>query len=289
MRLIRRVRVSVIALVPPVDGIHATLSNTGISRAVVGPDVFHTVIIKRDPETIALTSPINATGLIELDQQPADMYLPFEGLGLDMNWEFRMVKAANALDYGSLTDVLLTVDFNAFDSADYRQQVIRQLSPMIQSDRLFSSRVEFADAWYDLHNPELQQPAKRMVVSFQTRTEDFPPNLSELRIENILLYFVRTDGMSSEIGVSLKFTPAGSAAPLGGSVATIDGALSTRRGNAGAWQTILGKNPNGTWEMNLQTGKPDQDEIVKGWFKNEMIEDLMLVVSYSGRVPDWPQ
>lgn len=45
LRLIRSVRMSVVALIPPTQGIHATLSTAGVSRAVIGPDIFQTVPI----------------------------------------------------------------------------------------------------------------------------------------------------------------------------------------------------------------------------------------------------
>jgi hypothetical protein len=167
--------------------------------------------------------------------------------------------------------------------------VIQQLPQTVKSNRLFSFRNDFPDAWYDLHNPELQRPAKRMVVSVLTQAQDFPPNQSDLSILQLMLYFVPADGMAAEIGASLKFTPKGAAAAVGGAATTISDMISTQRGNAGAWTPILGLSPIGSWELNLQTGNPDQDKTVVGWFKNNMILDLMMIVSYSGRLPDWPQ
>jgi hypothetical protein len=87
----------------------------------------------------------------------------------------------------------------------------------------------------------------------------------------------------------LKFTPEGAAASLGGTATSIDGAISTRRGNAGAWLPMLAQPPVGVWELNLQTGTPAKDDIVKYWFKDQKIVDIMLVISYTGRQPDWPQ
>ncbi|MBA3965032.1 MAG: hypothetical protein H0X47_04545 [Nitrospirales bacterium] len=48
--MINRVRTSVIALIPPTHGIHATLSTIGVSRIVLGGDVFQTVAVRRDPD-----------------------------------------------------------------------------------------------------------------------------------------------------------------------------------------------------------------------------------------------
>lgn len=64
LRLIKRVSTSVLALIPPTEGIHATLSTTGLSRVVIGNDgLFQQIDVRRYPESVALTSPINATGL----------------------------------------------------------------------------------------------------------------------------------------------------------------------------------------------------------------------------------
>src|SRR5207302_7872789 len=53
LRLIRRVRTSVIALIPPSQGIRASLANTGTSRIVIGGDTFQRVVARRDPEMVA--------------------------------------------------------------------------------------------------------------------------------------------------------------------------------------------------------------------------------------------
>src|SRR6185436_4302321 len=66
LRLISRVSLSVVALVPPRRGLRATLIASGISRVVTGGDTFQTLTVRRDPELIAFTSPGNATGLLDL-------------------------------------------------------------------------------------------------------------------------------------------------------------------------------------------------------------------------------
>ncbi|PLS81991.1 MAG: hypothetical protein CYG59_05140, partial [Chloroflexi bacterium] len=137
------------ALVPPTQGIRATLTASGISRVVVGPDVFRTIEVRRTPDLIAFTSPNNATGMFELE--PAgDMLLPFEGMGVDTTWRLEMPRAANPFDYRTIADVIMTVDYTALHSFDYRQQVIQRLDTRMTGERSFSVRDEFADAWYQL-------------------------------------------------------------------------------------------------------------------------------------------
>jgi hypothetical protein len=282
LRLIRRVRTTVIALIPPVGGIHATLTSSGLTRTVIGPEIFQTVPIRRDPEFVALTSPANASGVFELDALQPDMLLPFEGNGVDGAWEFRMPKAANGLDYRSFADVLLTIEYTALQSLDYRQQVIQSLSPSLKAERPFSFRDQFADQWYDLANPD--QSATPMTVRFRTYEEDFAPNLQALKIQQIQLYFARAEGTHFELPITeLRFTESGKQGTIGGSATPIDGIISTRRGNAGAWTALLGKSPVGEWELSL----PNLEEI-KHRFHNEELDDILFVISYAGRTPEWP-
>jgi hypothetical protein len=281
LRLIRRVRVSVIALIPPTQGIRATLSSTGVSRVVIGGDVFQTEVLRRDPEAIALSAPQNATGLYELDTQ-TDMLLPFEGLGVDTSWEFRMPRAANPFDYGTIVDVLVTIDYSALDSADYRQQVLQTLDRPLSADRPFSFRNQLADAWYDFHNPD--QSATPMTIRFTVTRDDYPPNLDDLRIQQLVLYFARKPGNFFEADVrSLTFTETGSTAAVGGEASSIDGIISTRAGNAGAWTAILSKPPFGQFELAL-ADTPD----TRRWFHDDLVEDILFVITYSGRLPPWP-
>ena len=122
-------------------------------------------------------------------------------------------------------------------------------SPLDGGERSFIFTSQFADAWYDLHNPE--QSGTPMIVKFRTAREDFPPNLDDLRIEHVLLFFSRAVDESGgedlfEVEVkSLRFTPLGQKNAIGGGGTTIDGVISTRRGNGASWNIMIGKTPAG--------------------------------------------
>jgi hypothetical protein len=284
LRLVRRVRTSVIALIPPTEGIRATLSTPGTSRAVIGGDTFRNVVVRRDPETVGLSSPRDATGLFELvpDSQP-ELLLPFEGTGVDTVWRFELPKAANSFDYSTIADVLLTLEYTALNSFDYRQQVIQTLDSELSNDRPFSFRQQFPDQWYDLHNPD--QTATPMVVRFKTTRGDFLPNIDDLKSQHLVLYFAPANGKPFEIrGARLLFNKQGDQTPVGGSADSIDGVISTRRANGSNWLPITGnKPPIGEWELALPT-----DEMIKKLFSNEEIEDILFVITYSGSTPEWP-
>ncbi|MCB9236141.1 MAG: hypothetical protein H6581_31120 [Bacteroidia bacterium] len=288
LRLIKRIRTTVVALVPPIDGIKATLTHNGLSRVTVGGDIFQTALVRRDPEQIALSSAYNATGLFEM--QPENEFLnPFEGNGVDGVWEFRMEKAANRFDYDTLADVLVTIEYEALNDFSYRQQVVRTLGTEFSGDRPFSFKNNFPDQWYDLQNPTLTNTP--MTVKFKTSRQDFPANLSDLTIKHLVLYLVREDGGTQEItNLSLTFTPdptPGNQGSLtvGGTADTVDGVVSTRRGNAGSWLAITGLSKptvSGTWELKLPSAGQ-----VPTWFAEEQIEDILFVITYEGETPKW--
>src|SRR5262249_53966952 len=116
-----------------------------------------------------------------------------------------------------------------------------------------------------------------------TLQQDFPPNIDDLKIQQVVLYFSRTDGQTFEVPVtSLRFREQGGAGSVGGSATSNDGAISTRRGNAGSWLAMICQAPFGDWELAL----PNTEEM-KNRFNNEDITDILFVITYSGRTPAW--
>ena len=58
-------------------------------------------------------------------------------LAADTIWRLELPKAANPFDYSTIADVLLTLEYTALNSFDYRQQVIQTLDPELSVDRPF--------------------------------------------------------------------------------------------------------------------------------------------------------
>jgi hypothetical protein len=288
LRLIKRVRVSLIALTSPVDGIKATLIHNGISRVVTAlGNSFRGTEIRRTPESVALTSPVNAGGQFDFEVQVGDHLFPFEGHGVASSWQIELPKAANAFDYDSIADVLITLDYTALLDDSYKQQVVQRLNRSLESDRFFSFRREFSDTWYDLNHPELVEDVRKMVVGFEALRGDFPPNLNKLSLQQVVLYFVRKDGFQEEIPLRhLRFQPQDSFEWLGGQddqgLISVNGVLSSRTGSFDIWDDFRGRSPVGTWEMAL----PNSDDVV-ALFRNEQIEDILLAISYTGETPGW--
>ena len=287
LRLVKRVRTSVVALVPPADGIKATLSTSGISSVTRGGDDFVDVRAVRPPDRVALSSPLNATGVFELQEQP-EMLLPFEGSGVATAWELTMPRAANRFNYDSIFDVLISIDYTALDSPEHRRAVIDRMNPELSLERPFRFRREFTDQWYDLHNPDLTVTPMRVI--FDTGAGDFAANLTDLRIEHVSLYLA-SEGERVAIPIDgLRFTPAdGTGGAIGGPTAGVaDGLYSTRRGNVASWYPFLGRAPVGRWELQLPNTsavrsafRPRSD----GGFR---VTDIIFSIAYRGMTTPWP-
>lgn len=165
------------------------------------------------------------------------------------------------------------------------------------TDRAFSFRNEFADQWYDLHNPELLDEDKQMLVRFRTEREDFPPNLEGLSIQQVVLYFASQDEQKVPIeNVNLKYTsdildPSGNPTTVSGDAKPVGGKISTR---TNAWNGLLGQLLPGEWVMSLRPANNDPQKEqklakLKEWFqsekKGEKCEDILFVITYSGQTP----
>jgi hypothetical protein len=292
-RMIKQVRVSLIALIPPDQGMRATLANPGISRVITRDEsgTFQSVVVQRDPQLTALSSPSNASGVFNLADSQSNLLLPFEDLGVDTSWEFAMPMGANPFDYTSIADVQLSIDYTALDSPDYRRQVLQQLDRGVSADRAYSFRQQFPDQWYQLNNPDQFSP--QLAVQLHTVRGDFPPNLDLVTLQQVVLCFTRSAGVTDEVAVtSLRFTPdgggrIGQSIAAGGATST-DGVISTRRGSGSSWRdALLGLNPplgpTGQWDLTLASDRPTLD-----LFKNGQIQDILLVVTYAGILPAWP-
>jgi hypothetical protein len=124
-----------------------------------------------------------------------------------------------------------------------------------------------------------------MSVRFKTARGDFLPNIDDLKTQHLVLYLAPMNGQPVELqGARLLFKKEGDQTPVGGSADSIDGVISTRRANGSNWLPITGNNPPiGAWELALPT-----DDTTKNLFRNEAMEDILFVITYSGRTPEWP-
>lgn len=225
LRLISNVRTTVVGLLPVYDGIKASLSGEAISYTVVGGTTFQKIPIRRmEVDSVALTSPLNATGMFEMQPVQNELLNPFEGMGIESRWEFKMPQFSNRTDFSNISDVIVNIDYTALDSFQYRNQVLQELDNRLEFNRGFSLKNNFPDQWYELG--EAQDGTPDFGVTFDLKREMFPQGIENLRLDgtDIVLYFARENGFTEEIDV-LDFNLQ-NAGNLGGGE-TMNGQLST--------------------------------------------------------------
>jgi len=209
--------------------------------------------------------------------------LPFEGCGVDTTWELQMPRAANPFDFRTIADVRVMIDFTALYSPDYAAAVIQQLPTTQSNSTAFSLRNDFPDDWYALVSQAQTRPSPTapLVAQFTLGPGDFPPNLSGLTVENVTLLIVRQGSSPPTFNIDhlrLNGTPTTSTA-----VTSVGDVVSTRTSAKIAWSPLQEQNPSGTWELGLS---PDPATIVA--LSQGTLQDLVLVISYRGTLPDWP-
>ena len=129
-----------------------------------------------------------------------------------------------------------------------------------------------------------------LTVEFETRPEDFPPNLQRITIQHVALFISRADGIELEVTASLSFVRNLGNAPTtidGNAATTIEGLVSTRDGQGNAWSNFQGQPPFGRWTLSLDNELHQGVRLVEA-LKNEQISDMLFVVTYSGETPAWP-
>ena len=237
-------------------------------------------IRRMEIEQVALTGTSRATGLFEFQPVQSELLNPFEGMGVESRWEFKMPKFSNRMDYSMIADVLIEVDYTALDSFQYRYQVLQDIDNTLGFSRGFSFRNDYTDQWYELQ--EVQEGGSEFSVEINIKREQFPQGVENIRLDgsNLLLHFVRKDGFTDEVNIA-------------------DFSLISSNP-----QAINGSMVNGTFKANVVTsvlmGLTPASPFVKlrlafantplnrELFSLEQVTDILLLVSCKADLPVYP-
>lgn len=292
MRMIKKMRVSVSALIPPSIGIRATLLNNGLSRVVTPQAGFSTTVIQQPPQMVALTSPIGATGVFELDTQ-TDLLYPFEGTGVDTVWSLELPRAANPFDFDTLMDVTISIDYTALFSPELRDRIVKSLPRQLVADRVFSLKRDLPDGWYELVNTRPAVTTASVVLPISLH--DVVPGLSDVRVQEVVVSVRSTTGQDCAYRVEWKAVPSKGAVVSGAAMQAIKGIASTRQSAGSAWRDALGHiGPLETepirWEWQLTdastVGTAGPPPFLQQLRDGE-VDDILIVTTFRGTRPPW--
>lgn len=290
MRLIKRVRWSISALIPPSLGIRATVTNGGLSRVVTDQPGFPTVILRQDPQSVVLTSPVASTGIFELDTQ-SDLLFPFEGSGADTTWLLELPPAGNPFNFDTIFDVVMTIEYTARHSSELRDRVVKQLSRQFLGDQSFSVRRDLPDAWYDLSN----QTDSSMQIYLPLTARNFPPHLSDVSIQEISITVRLTDSQTAQFSARPSYRKptrpvetvvSAQAAPA------VRGTVSSRQSGALNWRSTLfapgniKDTANSIWQIELLDADGATAPLSNA-FRDGRVDDVLVTFTFSGLTPEW--
>lgn len=208
------------------------------------------------------------------------MLNPFEGMGVESRWEFKMPRFSNRMDFNQIADVLIEVEYTAMDSFQYRYQVLQELDNTLYFNRGFSFKNDFPDQWYEL--AEAIDGTDLFFVEFEIKRNNFPQGLNDIRLngEDILLHFVREDGFTDEITV-------------------YDFCLADNQVDDNSKDTVEGTYHAGLLTQEIQTSNQNSPFVkLKLAFNNsplnialfseEKVQDILLLISCKADLPNYP-
>lgn len=206
-RKLKTMSVTIPAVIGPYQTVHATLtqlSSATVLKPEIGPIMYllgsATTVPSPDElrsniwvsQQIALSSGLNDAGVFTLDFGDA-RYLPFEGTGAVSTWQLSMPPQTNRFDFGTISDVLVTVSYTARDGgAALRGKVVAQPelkdyvgSPLLSLAQLYSQ--DWHAFMTDRSNPAEQ------TLRFKVRPDIVPPHLDTPRLTGFFFQLVTGD------------------------------------------------------------------------------------------------
>ncbi|WP_044282832.1 Tc toxin subunit A-related protein [Candidatus Amoebophilus asiaticus] len=113
-------------------------------------------------------------------------YLPFEGTGAVSSWRLDMTKNANPIDFASLTDVVIHLQYTALPGGQQFQDGVKKALGEFKGFRVLSMGQEYASAWYSFiqHSQSL---------NFYVGPKVFRPNLSDYQVTGINIVLKLTE------------------------------------------------------------------------------------------------
>ncbi|UJQ20368.1 Tc toxin subunit A [Wolbachia endosymbiont of Delia radicum] len=162
-RKIKNIKITIPAVVGPYENIHASLQQTS-NKVVLKPDIKAIKYLLGESDSskpendvlrenwqqnqeIALSRGDQDSGLFELNFND-ERYLPFEGTGVVSCWELSLPKATNRFDTNKISDVIIHIDYTAFNEGNLAKQV-KELSKLkyYHGMLLVNLSITYPDAW----------------------------------------------------------------------------------------------------------------------------------------------
>jgi Tc toxin complex TcA C-terminal TcB-binding domain len=270
---IERVLVQVQGIVPP-TGISGTLSNGGVSYYRLPSDIATPATPSKmriqSAETLVISDYDPTTDGV-LDSTTGNQTGIFEGAGIASTWTLSLPPAVNDINYGTLTDVVLTVLYEARFDPQLVSTVISQLTSRpgyLNRERSIPLAWMYPDLFYTF--------VSTGTLTLTLGAPDFPMNQKSPVVTAVSLLVAMAPGTSAS-GITLSLTAPGKAAVSGKTDAT---GMVTSQGTGAAWAGATGGSALGGWTLTL-TAAANPSLAPGGKLNLSALTNLVLVLDYS--------
>lgn len=153
-RRIKAVRLTIPCVVGPHTNVGATLRLTASQTRMTPRLDSHVPVPLRHVTAIAASMGQSDAGTFEFNFRD-ERYMPFEGAGVNSQWQLTLPKAVRPFDYGTISDVILRISYTAEEDTKLAQAVEGVNGVLLELSRqgvtrVLSLRNDFPDAWNEL-------------------------------------------------------------------------------------------------------------------------------------------
>jgi hypothetical protein len=288
-RQIKSISISLPTLLGAYQDIHATLTQTtnrtllkadidvvkyllGLQANPIQPksDILRTDV--RANQQVALSRGINDSGLFMLNFEDV-RYLPFEGTGAVSDWKLEIPHENNAIDFTSLTDVVIRLQYTALSAGTQFRNDVRQLLGKFNGVKALNIGQNYASDWYNFI-----QENQPLILTVGPKL--FRANLTQYKIESIAILLPLTaqgeqvTPIPNNLSLSIK---------VGESTYVVDSfdkKSGMLVGSITELSPILDASTPKQWEITVTEGS---DFITAG-----NVSNMIIVLSYTATFPQQP-
>lgn len=270
---IKSVSVDIQGIIPP-TGISGMLTNGGVSYYRLPSDVATSTTpskVRFQGSDSLVLSDYSPAVDGELNSVTGNQLGIFEGAGVASTWTLSLPKQLNNINYGTLTDVVLTILYETrFDP-----QLVSTVMSQLASRPGFYSR-EWAIPLGWLYPDLFYSFVNTGSLTLTLDASDFPLNQTAPTITAVSLIVSMRPGTSAQ-GVAIALTPPGRSAVTG---ATDASGVVTSQGTGSAWAAAPGGSALGNWVIQLPAAS--NPTLAPGGVLNlSSLINLILVLDYS--------
>ncbi len=294
-RQIKTIAISIPAVVGPYQNIKATLTQTKnetllkadseavrylllrdekhpVDPPVITPENSVLRVNWRRNQKIALSRGAMDNGLFELNFRD-ERYLPFEGTGAVSTWELSLPKAANRINFDTISDVIITLSYTALDGGDTFRQKVTSLDSLkhYSETYYFNLKQAFPGEWHTFIDSNTDASSQKL--NFQISEEIIPPHVEDVKLTQIFFKLDASDASSTPSFITLEIA---NGQPI---------EINLQENNIASLD-VNSSNEEfpGNWVINFDLTKVPDSLKKDGFLNAEIVNNIELILIYEGEI-----